>query len=1786
MAIEVLLDLIKQRFPPAERKIVAKALQQDPLVWQFANNEEESLPYFETAATDLAAFTPAACAVWLIKKRNEIELVDLAQIESTLPNPVRQIAGKAFESTFNAGLPPADLYTAGLLALALRERRKIKGNWDGIADEILIKRGEAATQKNVLIWQTVFSILLSLSPDFIELILDFIQTKSEQKAKTGAHLLVHAVLSNPLTDQEKLDQLYQGLSSQSIDAQLETLKWLNAYHQTDLSKSLARTLLQVKTNVNYFARVFSEWEAFEAYSESTDPLSKQIRFTLPEDLNRFAAFSFYSGDSAKAADTYLKAGKVLDVIKAQTLFQSIAGAAGAEDKTAWLEIIQTLPHSRQARLAYIQSLIETQKTDEARPLMAELPDSAEKAILEAQISPDRSAKVMPAKGKQSPPAVSYFVHTPEVNASKAILKAKVQQSGARQISLSMDVDYSDPEMIALARDYQINVRAYEKAIELTSYLELLEPEADEHPRTLAQLYALAKRWPQAYTAVQQIVKAQAAPAIDDLTLFAESALHTDRVDMAISISQNILKQSPQHPKALILLGKGFWQKGDIVKAIQHMENVVETIPEEAETWLALAEIWQENGQFDRALEVLHKGVLAIPGNPAILRKLGLSLLEKQSPADALTYLKKANELDHQNTEGQLNLAKAYYQLGHYPEAWQLLEPYFDQYEHDPEIAKLLGFVLLGMKKEVQAKPILLHAAGQSPEDRETVMATARLVITDAENALGEVNEPELISTRAILAQSLEKLPEDAYLQLHLADLDRLLGRHQLALDAYVKLTNRASTEKSGPSWQLQYGLGQSALALGKVEMSLAALQEAAAHQPESTRILHGLAEAYQCSELAGKASETARTALKLAPRDLQNILWYAHFRSDNNQPEEAVKALKEALIFDSERPQLKLWLAKTLISTGELQAAEENLLELIASAEPTAQELHQAARIGVQLNNLDLTIKALEKACQISEDFDPVLVMDLAVAYATQEQRRKALETLNLADSILIENPEVALLKSDLLNHLGQYELALSTLKLIESTAADKLAAPGEQDSALAKSPLLYAINFSRPSYYYRMGQLHRILGNAEQAKASFAQALELDPMDQKSRLASVENNTFSIAFDEALQMAEAEWPDLKNQDVIDLACTQAEIHFYLDQPDQAAQHIKRLATGIAAYPRVLALQSRMAAGVGDLDLAQDYLSEALNAYQEYFDPMPSTSVQDIFRQVLNLNGIAEAAADLKDLPLAVDLHSRAVKIAEGQPLLAWRYSRTLMLAAEAQRLAEALFITAHAPGKQTVSAENEAQFNHYLGLIQPLLSQETWLCLKARGAAAFAGEWQLELNVDACLNDPQSAAAVILSSNDEITVRRALEAHPDNAQVMQAFGVYALRHGKADGVQMAEKALQLDPVNPTNHALLAYLNQADPKQALKSIETALQFWPEEAQWHAFAADLELQTGLSESASQHIAFALDSEPGNAQFWQKSAEIKLQSNDLEHARADLEKSITYQSSDANAWLKLADVNRRMGATSEAIRNVQNAEKLDPQNKSIALQEAQLFLDQKDFPQALDKARTILERDQNNEDARLILAQAHARQGQYQQALSTLGRTENVRLALEAVKIKKEFEGAETALPELIALAEANPDNPQVLTLLTDLLIQTNRLDKAQKTAQTILRILPEEAEVHLMLGRLQRMSGQLDQAIAHLSDAIAYDPTLVEAYIELGKTYQDRRDLEEAIKVFQKGAEANATDPRPYYFAGLALKECKDYAGAEAMLKQAKHYAPNDPNIIRQLGVITAMNLINHLRETS
>jgi len=1808
MSVEALLDLIRQRFSPSEGKILVKSLQQDPLVWQFVQNEKSSLEYFKTAPKDISAFTPGRMAAWLMAQKYSLSDLNLSSENFELPADLKKQAAQTFETVRNTGLPPADLISAGLLALSLRESKNSKGAWKGITDEILIERHQNAVQKNFRIWRTPFACLIQYCPDFEDIILDFLQSKSEPVLKTAIPVFIHAFLANPSTQETTLSQLFSFTRNLSVDQQLESLKWMESFQEPAMVEQLAKDLFQQKNNVDTFARVFSELEAFESKTSNSDPLEKQVRYTLPEDVNRLAAFYYFSGNQQKASETYKQSTELLEFIKAQSLFQSFASQPGKIASSHWMQIIKSVPGSKQARLFYIRSLLDEQKIDEAEKLLADLPESGEKKFLQHQIrSHSGTAEktlletVPPLQTQDAGIRVTqsgYYVHKIRLDQKYDILQTMLHQPVDKQslswVENNLAAHFNDPSFVILARDLYEKAENIDKAIELTSFLERIEPGEKNHKQDLARLYSQVDRWQESYSILQEVIKRDPSPAVKDLERFAEAALRTDRIDMSMSICQNILKQNDHNTRALVLLGEGYMQKGDIVKAIQHMEDVVEMIPEEAETWLSLARLWENNGQIDRAFEILNQGVLTLPNHPELLRALGHAHLEKQAPADALTYLKKAFEIEPDHYRGKIDLAQSEFLLGQHEQAYQILETYLNNYEDYPEAAKLLGHVLVGMGNSDAAEPILISAAKHYPADQQTVLAVTHIVLDRFETSLEELPQEGLNEIEEILNKASDLNPQNKQLKMHLADINRLKGQNQEALETYAQLSEAGPGEKSSLDWRLQYGLGKSAIGVGNIDVGLVALQDAASKQPENLMVLHSLSEAYQVAGMPDKAQNIAKSALRLAPQDLQNILWYADNKTKNNEPEEAVKALKEAIQMTPESSQLKLWLSKTQLSIGSIEDAKDTITDLLENTKATRTELQQAAYICVRLNELQLAVNALEKATEPSSISDPILIMDLSVCLSLMDQHKQALETLNVDDDLIRQYPQIAMLKSDLLSNLNRYESAFETLARVKSFSESALGEDLKESDQTEQSPLLYTYDLTYKGYLYRIGQLSRILGDIHEAQDYLMKAMDLAPDSEKFQNAAVEAFMMGLDFDKALEVADKAPQEKSNnhppgQENLDLICSRVEILLEKKQFEQAAALFNRLSQVNRSHPRYLALQSRLAADLGEFEVAKDHLGEAIKAYQENFESIDTPSSQVVLNQTMNLNSMAEAALTLEDYQTAIQLHQKAWGKINTQPFQNYRYVFTLMEAAEKQQIANAISIINHAPGNKILSDEFRLMGEELLENLLGYLTKDTLMCLQARLVSSFTGKWPMSLNAETCLDEPIQAAAVILGSDDTTFVRDVLESYPDEPHVLQAYGIYALKYDLEDGVPAIEKAIGSDTSNPINHALLALLKSDDPERALMSLETALEFWPNEPEWHSIAADLQTKIGNTHLASRHIALALDAQPENSKYWQKSAEIKLNENSLYEAKMDLEKSAAFQAKDPNIWMKMADVNRRLGNMTEAIGNVQKASELDPSNVDIATQEVQFLLEQKNFISAETKANALLNISQGNSSARILLAKAQAKQGKFEQALETLAAAieenpNDISLALENIKIKKVREGTEAVLPELVSLAAESPNDPEVLTTLTDWLIQTNRLEKAAETAQTILKIIPDQPDVHLMLGRLQRKNGQLDQAIAHLSDAIALDPNCVEAYLELGKTYQERRDLEKAISIFQKGSQANASDPRPYYLAGMALKECKDYTGAESMLKQAKRYSPDDPNIIRQLGVITALNLINNLRE--
>ncbi|NLN69832.1 MAG: hypothetical protein GX142_03465 [Chloroflexi bacterium] len=234
MSLTVWLDLIRQEFSPEDGQTLVKSLPQDPLVWQFLQDEKISLPFFTNAPSDLCNYAPGKMAAWLIEQKTGSSFADFSQNEITLPTELKTAVAQALETVFHTGLPPADLYTAGLIALTLHERRLRKGTWEGLSEEIFILRNPKSNIKNYRIWQTPFACLFSYCQDFNDLTDEFFSSSSESIRKAFIPILLHTLISNPMRPEQLIGQLFEFIKPLPIDSQLESLHWLGDFNQEQL----------------------------------------------------------------------------------------------------------------------------------------------------------------------------------------------------------------------------------------------------------------------------------------------------------------------------------------------------------------------------------------------------------------------------------------------------------------------------------------------------------------------------------------------------------------------------------------------------------------------------------------------------------------------------------------------------------------------------------------------------------------------------------------------------------------------------------------------------------------------------------------------------------------------------------------------------------------------------------------------------------------------------------------------------------------------------------------------------------------------------------------------------------------------------------------------------------------------------------------------------------------------------------------------------------------------------------------------------------------------------------------------------------------------------------------------------------------------------------------------------------------------------------------------------------------------------------------------------------------
>ena len=141
--------------------------------------------------------------------------------------------------------------------------------------------------------------------------------------------------------------------------------------------------------------------------------------------------------------------------------------------------------------------------------------------------------------------------------------------------------------------------------------------------------------------------------------------------------------------------------------------------------------------------------------------------------------------------------------------------------------------------------------------------------------------------------------------------------------------------------------------------------------------------------------------------------------------------------------------------------------------------------------------------------------------------------------------------------------------------------------------------------------------------------------------------------------------------------------------------------------------------------------------------------------------------------------------------------------------------------------------------------------------------------------------------------------------------------------------------------------------------------------------------------------------------------------------------------------------------------------------------------------------------------------------------------------------------------------------KVANPLNDLLQEAQRdIDKKEFAAaidplQKFIALQPDVAYGHFQLAYVYTALQKADEARGEYERAIATDPKMAEAYLNLGILFIERDPAAVAVPNLRKAVELLPAQSRPRYLLGVAQENSKDYSGAAESFEGAYRLDPHN-----------------------
>ena len=327
------------------------------------------------------------------------------------------------------------------------------------------------------------------------------------------------------------------------------------------------------------------------------------------------------------------------------------------------------------------------------------------------------------------------------------------------------------------------------------------------------------------------------------------------------------------------------------------------------------------------------------------------------------------------------------------------------------------------------------------------------------------------------------------------------------------------------------------------------------------------------------------------------------------------------------------------------------------------------------------------------------------------------------------------------------------------------------------------------------------------------------------------------------------------------------------------------------------------------------------------------------------------------------------------------------------------------------------------------------------------------------------------------------------------------------------------------------------------------------------------QTTTIHRGRQTINKATDDQPTDI----TRAEEAIQKHDFAAAEPLLKKALQGDPKNYQAWFDLGFVYNGLGRTDESIHAYRQSVAAKPDifesNLNLGLMlarsnnpEAETFL------RAAAKLKPTAHVEEGQAHAWLSLGQLlegtkpDEALDAYQKASALLPKDPEPRLSAGLLRERrKDFAGAEADYKQVLA---TDPRSNEAVIGLTNIYMKSGRVAEAEPLLRQLATERPDDAGVHLQLGRVLAGQGKKEEAIPEIQIALKLSPNDSEAQRDLADLFTQSGKLADAEATYRSLLKSNPNDAELHNSLGEILLKQKQFPEAEQEFEAAIKLKPD------------------------